>query len=129
MNDQHHVLALRELILDRLGCPEPELPGIHYVGYANRDSDAIQALFDEMCMHAMDECGALVEAAMRLLEQVRERDYATFYLGRSELLRLFPIECEPPTAPFDDDELSESPFELGLSRTSVIALTGELLGN
>ena len=97
MNDQAN-LAFRQEILERLGAPEPELPGVSFVGTSGPDQWALMELFDDMCMSDVRD-RALFERAISTLEGIRERDYQVFYLGRSELLCMYPVIHEVPAGP------------------------------
>lgn len=90
--------AIRQEIIDRLGCPEPELPGVQFIGCSSGPSFELLAMFDEMCMQDMND-RRLLERAIAKLEQVRARDFQAFYLGRSELLSMYPVVHEVPTGP------------------------------
>jgi hypothetical protein len=92
-------VAIRQEIITRLGSPEPQLPGVEYIGIGTAATYELLQLFDEMCM--MRDVGArwVIERAIAKLESVRERDYPAFYLGRSELLSMYPVVYEVPTGP------------------------------
>lgn len=87
--------SFRHRILDRLGYPEPELPGVMFITRATPASQELCELFDEMCMvDVHDE--AVFERALDVLESVRARDYQAFYAGRSELLAMYPVIRDIP---------------------------------
>lgn len=125
MTDQLSLrLSLRQQIIDRLGCPEPELPGVQYIGTSNRWSDQLCEIFDRMCMSGFDDLD-LFERALAKLEQIREHDYGTFYLGRSELMSLYPIHYDPPSEPPTEIALEPEP-RASWSPLTIVALTDEL---
>lgn len=104
MNTTDKYLAIRDQILARLGWPEPILPGVEYIGEGSSASHELLELFDEMCMLPDITAPAVVERAIAKLESIRKRDFSAFYLGRSELLRFYPVVYEVPT---EDDECLE----------------------
>ena len=84
--------AMRQRVLDALGCPEPRLPGECYL------LDGGPALHE-----AMSLCDRLEEQPLtpRVLDEVisciarlRRRDWQAFCLGRSTLLELLPCAVE-----------------------------------
>jgi hypothetical protein len=69
--------TLRQAILDRLGSPEPELPGVMFMGTSSPASMELLAMFDDMCMRDLNN-RAVLERAITKLEQIRERDWEAF---------------------------------------------------
>jgi len=65
--------AIRQEIIDRLGSPEPELPGVMFMGTSTPASDELFELFDDMCMQDLRDREVL-ERAIAKLEQVRARE-------------------------------------------------------
>jgi hypothetical protein len=92
--------AIRQEILDRLGTPEPELPGVMFMGTGTKWCWELEQMFDDLCMQNVHDRKVL-ERVITKLEQVRARDYQAFYLGRSELLTMYPVYHELPNGPED----------------------------
>ncbi len=91
-------MQLRARVLAQLGRPQPRLPGEGYLVEGSEAIYEVHALLDEL--ELVPELGVrVVVDAVARLARVRERDWQAFYMGRSGLLGMLPVEVEVPLPP------------------------------
>jgi len=106
--------ASRQLVLDRLGAPTPQLPGAHY----RHRSPRLPRIYERYGQYVdawlmEDSPEQALESFIAFLEREREHDYTAFHYGRELLLVDLSIYIDSPS---DDPEPGSSPASPAVAR-------------